>query len=252
MRYVKHLSVALIALGLSAPVLANNTVCVPSQQGGLKIGIDALYLRTNAVTSTSDSSYDWGMYAQIGYLFPATANDLTATYTYLRTDDKDSMNLDTVDLNAGQRITSGIFDMRLFAGVRYNHLDYSLQTDESSTVSKFHGFGPNFGIDTRCQLGNCLGLDTHLNTGLVVGTLSNRYQDKEKGFSESMNHVVPNAGAKIGIDYTYALSSVGKSVVAIEVGYQSDHYFKAFDRCAMSGSNDLSTDGPYLDIKYYA
>lgn len=252
MRYVKHLSVALIALGLSAPVLANNAVCVPSQQGGLKIGIDALYLRTNSVTSTSDSSYDWGMYAQVGYLFPATANDLTVDYIYLRNDDKDSLNLDTVDLSAGQRITTGLFDMRLFAGVRYNHLDYSLNTDYSSNVNKFHGFGPNFGMDTRCQLGNCLGLDTHVNTGLLVGTLSTRYQDKDNSLSESMNHVVPNVGAKIGIDYTSPISSNSKSVMAIEIGYQADHYFKALDSRTMNGSNDLSTDGPYLDIKYYA
>jgi len=107
----KRLSLALLALGLSAPAFADSTVLVPSQHGGFKVGIDALYLRPtnsdlNYATSFAlpadftagfernayvDPSYDWGFYAQIGYLFPCTGNDLTLGYTYLRSDETDSI-----------------------------------------------------------------------------------------------------------------------------------------------------------------
>lgn len=252
MRYVRHLSVALIALGLSAPVFAHNAVCVPSQHGGFKIAVDTLYLRQNAVMNASDSTYDWGMYAQVGYLFPATANDLTVNYTYLHSNDDDGMDLDNVDLEGGQRLTTGAFDMRMFAGLRYGHINYSFNDDVRSMSSKFHGFGPRVGMDTRYQLTSGFGLATHLNTGLLVGTMSNKYQDEKIAQSESMNHVIPHASAKIGLDYACALQdSSSKSALVFEVGYQSDHYFKALETCN-GDSRDLSTDGPYLDIKYYA
>ena len=51
MTNIKRLSLALVALGLSAPAFAadcrSSTVLVPSQHGGFKVGIDALYLRAN-------------------------------------------------------------------------------------------------------------------------------------------------------------------------------------------------------------
>ena len=75
----KRLSLALLALGLSAPAFADSAVVVPSQQGGLKIGVDALYLRasnsdlnyatsfaatvanqTNTRNASVDPSFDWG------------------------------------------------------------------------------------------------------------------------------------------------------------------------------------------------
>jgi hypothetical protein len=266
---IKRLSVALIALGLSAPVLANNMVCVPSQHGGFKVVVDALYLRNNAVNDMSASTYNWGIYSQIGYLFPATGNDLTVGYTYIRSDNKASMNLDTVDLDAGQRLTTGAFDMRLFAGFRYTHLDYVLdintEKNEQYENSKFHGFGPKFGTDARYQLGNCFGLDAHVNTALLVGTLSGvsetinhiipgseLKQDKGNRLSESINHVVPQLEAKLGIDYTSPLSVDNKSAFVFEVGYQTTHSFHSIDNNIVNGSSDVSFDGPYLDVKYYA
>jgi hypothetical protein len=255
MRYVKHLSVALMALGLSAPVLAMpyNVLTVPSQSGGLKVGVDTLYLSTNAVTTSSDSSYDFGFNAQIGYLIPCTGNDISLDYLYFHNDNKDTMNLDTVDLTLGQRLTSGAFDMHFFGGMRYAHTAYSLNGDEESIVSKFHGFGPRFGMNTRYQFSNSpFGLDTHINTTLLAGTLSNRYQNEKESGSQSMNRIIPQVGAKIGLDYTCPFTNAGKSALTIEVGYQTEHYFKAVDNVIVSGSSDASFDGPYLGIKYYA
>ena len=260
MRYVKPLAAALMALGFSVPVLAQNVVCFPSQHGGFKVAINEMYLRQNSVSAESESNYNWGTYAQIGYLFPATANDLTVNYTYLHSNHNDGMDLDTVDLEGGQRFTTGSFDIRMFAGVRYSHINYSFDNDIQSMSSKFHGFGPRVGVDTRYQLTNGFGLDTHLNTGLVVGKLSSLYQqnysEEKPGLieqqSESMNHVMPHAGAKIGLDYTYAMQDYSKSALVFEVGYQADHYFKALKNVNSGISNDLSTSGPYIEVKYYA
>jgi len=103
MNNIKPLAFALAALGVtSLAFAADNSVLIPSQKGGFKVGIDALYLRSKNTDSnyatvtlrspnfpqadlqnlTIDPSYDWGIYAQVGYLFPCTGNDLTLGYTH--------------------------------------------------------------------------------------------------------------------------------------------------------------------------
>lgn len=183
MNYIKRLLLVLIASGLSTPALADTSLLVPNQRGGLKVDIDVLYLRpTNSdlhyatkinpafiQTSPDDvvqngwvgPSYQWGLYAQLGYLFPCTANDLTLGYTYLPNHEsidsitadpaasfisvlpfniiypitvfsfaegKAGFNLNVVDLEGGQRFTIDTYDMRMFAGLRYANLDQTLQT----------------------------------------------------------------------------------------------------------------------------
>ncbi len=44
---MKRLSLTLAILALSAPAFGNSAVVVPSQHGGFKMGIDALYLRSH-------------------------------------------------------------------------------------------------------------------------------------------------------------------------------------------------------------
>ena len=256
MTNIKRLSLALVALGLSTPAFAadcrSSTVLVPSQHGGFKVGIDALYLRANGsdlgyatnVTFPSnfslglednksvDPSYDWGFYAQVGYLFPCTGNDLTVGYTYLNTNDTDSIlgtpgvttgilisplsvlaaenfvddandglfgaaqgkseyTLNVVDLEAGQRFTTGAYDLRMFAGLRYANMDTTLKTlaqpfDEGqvntlvSGVQDFHsqfrGVGPRIGVDARYCLSSGFGLDADLSTSLLVGRVDSHFK----------------------------------------------------------------------------
>lgn len=256
MRYMKRLSVALIAVGLSAPALANNSVYVPSQKGGFKVAIDPLYLRKNDVSNVGESSYDWGTYAQIGYLFSGTGNDLTVDYTYLRAGDKEALDLDAANLEIGQRLTTGAFDVRLFTGLRYAHLNYSMDASTPGNTltltNLFHGVGPRMGVDTRYQLGGCFGLDAHVNTALMVGKVNTTAQNNLFGVSASMNRIVPELDAKAGIDYTYPLPGCNKSVIAIELGYQTSNYFNTFNTDYIRGSGDANFDGAYLDIKYYA
>ena len=58
---IKRLSLALIALGLSAPVFADTcnpfTVTVPNQQGGFTVGADALYLRPSAPNTSYSPTF---------------------------------------------------------------------------------------------------------------------------------------------------------------------------------------------------
>jgi hypothetical protein len=180
----KRLSLALVALGLSASAFADTGVVIPSQEGGFKIGIDALYLRaTNSdldyatsfafpvvntastLNAAADPNFNWGFYAQVGYLFPCTGNDITLGYTYLRNNESNSIvtappapnrfisltpfgglnlglvgffsaanvkaefDLNAVDLDMGQRFTTDGYDMRMFAGLRYASINHTLSSN---------------------------------------------------------------------------------------------------------------------------
>jgi len=254
---MKRLSIALMALGLSTPAFADSTLYVPSQHGGFKVAIDPLYLRKNSVNDVNDSIYDFGGYAQIGYLFPYTGNDLSVDYTYLRSGDKETVNLDAANVQIGQRLTTGVFDVRLFSGIRYAHLNYTLDTStptaEQSLTSLFHGFGPTMGIDARYQLGdNGFGFDTHLNTALLVGTVNDKLINTTTTISDSMNRLIPEVEAKLGVDYTYPVLGDSKSAFSVEVGYQTTNYFHTFNSGLVGGLSDASFDGAYAEIKFYS
>ncbi len=348
MNNIKRLSFALVALGLSAPAFADSTVLVPSQHGGFKVGIDALYLRPtnsdlNYATSISfptnfsqgfernatvDPSYDWGFYAEVGYLFPCTGNDLTLAYTYLRSDETDSVigvsgsngstsisvlplsslfsnqlfgtpfgsaagkakfDLNVVDLEGGQRFTTGAYDMRMFAGLRYANINHQLQTAGTSFSgqdiefvaaqefkTQFRGFGPRIGVDGRYCLSSGFGIDANLSTALLVGQVDSCYDAvttvtaiddptttyfKAKNGSE--NRVVPVLEGKLGVDYTYIMDCRCKSALTFEVGYQVTNYFNADDHARVvnqagtgfvyqNNTSDVAFDGIYLGVKYYA
>jgi len=351
---MKRLLIALTVLGLSTSAFADSTVLVPSQKGGLKVGIDALYLRpgnsaldyaTNISSPTRfsqgfeqngvvDPTYDWGFYAQVGYLFPCTGNDLTLGYTYLNANASDvselgrasrnlsvlpfdqllndedfdtgnnivtsnaSFDLNAVDLEGGQRFTTGAFDIRMFAGVRYARIAQKLTTDipdglgfgddfeatyyaSQSFSSTFRGIGPRIGADGRYCLSSGFGLDAHLGASLLVGNISSNYIDQfilvsaigkdgipisDSAFeakNNNTNRLVPNIDAKLGVDYTYAIPGCHKSAIVFEAGYQTTNYFNASDKSTVvdpSGTsfayqnrtNDVSFDGIYFGVKYYA
>jgi hypothetical protein len=347
MNNMKRLSLALVALGLSAPAFADSTVLVPSQHGGFKVGIDALYLRPtnsdlNYATSISqptnfsqgfernatvDPSYDWGFYAQVGYLFPCTGNDLTLAYTYLRSDETDSVvgvsaaspasgtiisvlpigqlfgttfgttfgaaagkakfDLNVVDLEGGQRFTTGAYDMRMFAGLRYANIDHQLQSfgapfATGSTFgaqefkSQFRGLGPRIGVDGRYCLNSGFGVDANLSTALLIGHVDGSYNaalttgtgddltvTNFAAKNGSENRVVPVLEGKLGVDYTYIMDCRCKSALTFEAGYQATNYFNADDHARVvntggtsfnyqNNTSDVAFDGIYFGVKYYA
>ena len=335
--YEQYQSLLLIALGLSAPAFANSTVLVPSQHGGFKVGVDALYLQpTNSdlIYATNrnsfnngtfplnppgdntfdrnlsvDPGYDWGFYAQVGYLFPCTGNDLTVGYTYLHShgtasavapgadglgfsgspaiivsplsqlittflgdailfataQSKAKFDLDAVDLEGGQRFTTGAYDMRMFAGLRYAKIDHSLQTfaqvplgaplgfrvnaldDSQIFQSQFKGIGPRIGVDGRYCLNGGFGIDANLSTVLLIGRVDSNYSAQNNFIDDdgvvtttnfavangSETRVVPVLEAKLGVDYTYILNCRSKSSLTFEAGYQASNYFNAVDHVAV-------------------
>jgi hypothetical protein len=108
MKKIVHLLVA-SSLAFAGSVSAAMPVTVPSQQGGFKIGIDALYFRATtpemgyavlrnmpsnpnqfSKNLSIDLDHVWGLYAQVGYLFPFTGNDITVGYTGIHSRDTDS------------------------------------------------------------------------------------------------------------------------------------------------------------------
>ena len=335
MNHIKRLSLgsAAILLSLSTPAFAadccSSSVLVPSQHGGFKVGVDALYLRptsngldyaTLVVTNQPnftlgversqviDPSYDWGFYVQAGYLFPCTGNDLTIGYTYLNTDENASISvpdtflrpssfiivsplsgidpeplvtpvfasvegkfestLNVLDVEAGQRFTTGAYDMRMFAGLRYANIDTTLKTiargftppppvEEGTRSiagsqdfnSQFRGIGPRIGVDARYCLSSGFGLDADLSTSLLVGTINSHYNAVQTITSitpppqsvttvtnnpftarnGSNARVVPVLEAKLGADYTYIMDCRCKSALVFEAGYQVTNYFNASD-----------------------
>jgi Legionella pneumophila major outer membrane protein precursor. len=335
---LKQLSLALFALGLSTPSFANSNLLVPSQHGGLKVGIDALYVRssnqdlsyaqfvgTNFTTDvvsnkTVDSSYDSGIYAQIGYLFPCTGNDLTLGYTYIDIDDTDTVvaprpsinsglaiangvvqvmplgvlagdqsfgsalgkarfSLNSFDLDAGQRFTTGFCDVRLFAGLRYANMTNTLTTvadrfpvpefnpgvnntvsGEQTFNSQFRGVGPRIGVDGRYCLRGGFGVDANLSTALLAGWIDSDYSAQIDTYSFTQNNltsqqfsvksrsdhcVVPAVEAKLAVDYTHIMNRHCKSSIVVEAGYQATRYFNANEQASVLNPNDgsLLSDG---------
>jgi hypothetical protein len=128
---VKRLTLALIAVGLSSPVLASTfDVSVPCQSGGLIVGGTGLYMMpssnntvygasvgsassftgiplttvagtptfylnnaSGATSLSNDPKYGWGYGVQLGYAFPNTGNDVMAKYTHLSTASTQSSNV---------------------------------------------------------------------------------------------------------------------------------------------------------------
>ena len=269
MKYIKPLSVALAAIGLSTAVMANDSVFVPSQHSGFKVSVDTLYLRENSINKVVDGNYGFGNDIQIGYLFANTGNDLTLHYNFLSQDNSDSAkdekgffikgnqtaDLDIVDLELGQRFCASALDMRLFSGLRYMKLAHGLKVNsdfgDQSFDTKFSGVGARFGVDTRYALGCGLGLDAHLNTGLLVGKVNNSYEDKNTSIRGSeINRVVPEVEGKLGFDYTSAFCN--KSALVFEIGYQTSNHFNAIDESLINGKSDVNFNGAYLDVRYYS
>jgi len=156
-RNIKRLSLALVALGLSAPVFADNcspfAVTVPNQQGGFTAAADALYLRPTAADlsygiqvgnitgnpltvpvtiNNVNPSYNWGFDVMAGYRIPCTGNDVTLGWTHLgETTDSSSTSdpflpqvVDGVSFNQSSSVKFKYDAVDLDVGQRVNFGDY--------------------------------------------------------------------------------------------------------------------------------
>lgn len=151
---MKRLSIALMALGLSAssfaalPAATDPTlVAVPQLPGGFVIGATAYYLEptfTNGdldyasfnfgTTSTFFSSlqhvepdYDWAWGANVGYIFPNTGNDVNLSYFHLDLDHNESVAgnpfLSIINFVDGEIDDAQILFAHSKADYRLNQLD---------------------------------------------------------------------------------------------------------------------------------
>lgn len=152
-RNIKRLSLALLALGLSAPVLADSSpfcVTVPNQQGGFSVGADILWLRPSAsnttynissvtpppflVTTTDvqsvNPSYHWAFDITAAYRIPCTGNDISVLWTHMGTDSSsDDIAFTTPGTLTGVTTVDGSVDYKYDAvdldlGQRVNFGDY--------------------------------------------------------------------------------------------------------------------------------
>ncbi len=188
---------------------------------------------------------------------------------------------DAVDLDVGQYMNIGTrLSTRLFAGIRYARITRDLATrfifhkkdgvtrdKEFSDQSKFHGFGPRFGVHSVFHVGRCIGLVGEVSAALLVSKLElgevsredidNLKEDIFRYHYTSVQRVVPNVEGRLGLDYSYAFGNT--SSFAIEAGYHVTTYFEAVDRAIVGDQSkgettadrrcsNVSFDGPYLSL----
>ena len=187
---VKRLTLALIAVGLSSPVLASSMdVSVPCQSGGVIVGATGLYMMPSSdgtsygasyssifgsgvsavgnntfVTGNhndgtslgNDPSYGWGYGVQLGYAFPNTGNDIMAKYSHLSTASTETSTVPGTLSTFSLPNTIGTF------------------TTVNQIVPSFADAAPGDGIFTQGIGRNSYGLDTiDLSVGQHISIGSN-------------------------------------------------------------------------------
>lgn len=153
--------------------------------------------------------------------------------------------------------------------------------------SDFQGIGPRFGMHLIYRR-NAFGVVAELSTAMLVGTIESAYSDllhqevfgglipvtaepviefsslvaTDSTFSFKHNEetrIVPNIDGKIGLEYVHTFNNCNRSVLRLEGGWLTSHYFNSYDRLSAVGANqpefrtcntsDTSFAGPYLGIK---
>ncbi len=228
MNNIKRLSIALIALGLSAPAFADCTfdVTVPNQQGGFTFGADGLYLRpsssstgfdvvdtTSVVTPSPnltvintdsnirrlDPKYHWGFDIVAGYRFPCTGNDIMATWTHLN-DTRDSETTVTAPFSVpGFNLTSYASDSS--TQFRYDAVDLNF------------GQKVNFGSDFLFRMfagARIAELKQDLNTtinssGITTGVITPTSVTNTTTIDQSSKF--QGVGPEIGIEGRYCIGA---------------------------------------------
>lgn len=197
---------------------------------------------------------------------------------------KVEFNLNVVDLDAGRHTAGNNYDIRLFAGLRYANMNRDIYTiaeslpEESEYTanqqfkSHFKGVGPRIGAQGR--YGQCcgLGLDADISAALLIGQLDSHYQGNINGIDfhrrwtarEAKNCAIPALEAKLGCDYTYRFGCKRDTLLVIEAGYQASSYLDVINTpnlnndydgeytAVTSTTSNVTFNGPYLGVKYYA
>lgn len=215
---IKRLSLALIALGLSAPVFADSSspfdVTVPNQNGGFNIGVDALYLQPSAgnlsygtvyngatagsssavsgTVETVDPTYHLGFDANIGYRIPNTGNDVDLDWTHLG----NMSNSSSSYAPAGGSFTHVGENGFTYSGqtgnsnaqFQYDAIDLDLgQAVMFGDYFKFHAFTGARYANLQQKIDNIYG-----NTSSSTGVLTSHYSYQDSQFK--------GLGPQVGFD----------------------------------------------------
>ncbi len=213
-------------------------------------------------------------------------------------------DLDSADLMITQFLNIGEnMQLRLLGGLAFLYLDqknnttYDIVTPAGQDTttdfyhnanSKYQGFGPRLGLDTRYDFGQGFGivgggsvayflgeLETTANTTVNFESID-QTSDIASLEDNIDSHTVVNLRANLGIDYVYFFDNEERSTVGLELGYLVDYYLDAVNQitgtnsgngvfclngCSQIIDNGVTTDtasselssvsfsGPYLNLK---
>ncbi len=226
---IKRLSLALIALGLSAPVFADSccnpcnpfSVTIPNQQGGFTVGADALWLRPTAPNTTYnitvgdilastaptsltiplefqhiDPSYHLGFDLNAAYRIACTGNDVSVNWTHLG-ETSDSETTPTLFIPGGREDDD--FDLHAHNNVKFK-LD-SVDLDVGQRVNLGNNFLMRLFAGVRfADLQEKKNTDYHAD-GVDIGPVDTVHVilDQDSEFK--------GVGPQVGVDGRYCIGS---------------------------------------------
>ncbi|MGA2655769.1 MAG: Lpg1974 family pore-forming outer membrane protein [Gammaproteobacteria bacterium] len=260
---------------------------VPSSPSAGETNYDVLNVNPN---------YQWGIDASLGYIFDDTANAVDLFFRNISTSDTDTSKFDTsptntatvtgnlgydltaFDLMFSQFVDFGRYmEMRFMAGLAYVELKQNRNTDLendptdtfnlSNQTSKFTGWGPRVGIDSRYDFFGGFGLVAGGSFGYYLGKLDTTTyllttaDTTENATDNQDNHAVMNLRANIALDFMFIYDDKDNSVFGLEAGYLIDYYDDGVGSVNLNGitsagiagepmsTSAVSFSGPYINLK---
>lgn len=253
------------------------------------------------VVENVNPGYQFGIDASLGYVFEETANSVELFFRNISTSDTGSASglvffddpvdtygdlgyeLDSFDLMFSQFLDVGqVMQVRLMGGLAYLDLNrsetatgFNTEDVDSSAIyqsqSKFRGWGPRVGIDTRYGFDDAiegLGIVGGGSMAYLQGDLDSNsnssFDEEEPIYVENNpgNHAVLNFRANLGLDYVYFFDNNEKSTLGLEIGYLIDFYDDAAlvtetgniqpetgGYITPSETTSVSFAGPYVNLK---
>lgn len=276
------------------PLPATDPYWKTEQPWRLTVGLDYMKASNNdtnyANTINRDfninTDYHLGYQIGLGYRIPDTGTVVGINYTYLRTDDSSSVNLNNnlwingfnvnrahgsieytfnkFDVTAGHEIPlNRSFTTNFYGGLNYTRLQRDMVitgsnfSDDFSIYggTDFKGIGPVFGIDAICNpFANMreFAFEGGVRTAFPYGHLSTYARSyinddlEDRDRIPSEEKVVLEADAYIGIRYLFNASGMNWG---LSLGYESNNYLGSMRSDYSSGStSNTSTTGAYLQM----